>query len=287
MSPRVASLLALAGCLLQAAPGRAAPPRLGPSGASGRLDRDGRGARVRNLHGVLRLRFEGARALRDENGPYLMVRYQATNARSRTAEIHRENLLLRTPDGSYQTPEGIADHPPLGYLTGADGRLVRPHRAWAGPVRVLRDRPLEVYASFRGTHDPETVDPLARFDGEPYFLRRPLRAPLDDLAGDALAFAAEQRMDMARGLLREAAGGSSTNGLILGAALLRAAYRFRRADQPVSEDRVLRLALPYAPNPAYAQARLAELRRRLGHQGRRQGKYHRRRASRYQVSEDR
>jgi hypothetical protein len=210
----------------------------------------------------------------------LLVRIQARNARSTSARIRPKNLLIRTSEGKWLTPEGIADRPPLGYLLKAGAEFERPSLSLTGPQEILRDRTLEIFAVFRTPATPKSVDILARFDGEPFFLRRPLRVSLENLANEALSLIQKQKFAWARGLFREATRGSPTRRIRLGQALMRAARRFRNADQPASEDRLLRLSLPYVPNPAFAQNRLAELRTSQGLPDR---SYHRRRAERYRV----
>lgn len=278
-------LLALAASL----PG--APPDLGARDGRAVEGRDHAEARISNLHGLLRLRLAGVLALRDTTRPYLLVRLQARNARDREAVVRRTNLVLRLPDGTWVDPAGVADRPPL---AGPD---LRPTMALAGDVAIPRDETRDVFAVFRtaAEADPEAVDVAARFDGRPFFIRRPLHATPEALADDAVRFAQARRFAFARGLLADAARTRGDQAR-MGARLLVAARRLRAADQPVMEDRVLRLALPVAPNPTYVHARLAELRREQATRHAQEGwrpprdrevaGYHQRRAEQYRVDED-
>lgn len=277
----VGLLLALASSL------PAGPPELGALDHRARAGRNFTEARIENIHGVLRLRLAGVLALTDAAGPYLLVRIQARNARDREAVVRRDNLVLRLPDGRWVSPYGIADRPPLA------GAQLRPTLALAGDVGVPRDQTREVFAVFRAEGEPAKVDVAARYDGRPYFLRRPLVVTPEQVADDAVRFARERRFAFARGLLADA-GRTRGDKVRIGARLLVAARRLRKADQPVMEDRVLRLALPVAPNPTYVHARLAELRREQARKHPQEAwrparpieGYHRRRSEQYQVDED-
>jgi hypothetical protein len=282
VTPRgAAALLALT------AAAQAAPPELGALDSRARAGRNQVEARIENIHGVLRLRLAGVLSLRDAVGAYLLVRLEARNARDRSAVLRRANLVLRQADGPWVDPEGVADRPPL---AGPD---LRPNLALAGDVAVPRDQTRDVFAVFRTEADPTKVDVAARYDGRPYFLRRPLVATPEQLADDAVRFARERRFAFARGLLADA-GRTRGDTIRMGARLLVAARRLRAADQPVMEDRVLRLALPVAPNPTYVHARLAELRREQARKHPQESwrparpieGYHRRRAEQYRVDED-
>lgn len=274
--------------LLLAATLAAAPPTLGPAEAQAKLGRNLSEARVRNIRGVLRIRLLGLLRLVDAAGPYLLGRFELRNARSQEAELRPSNLALRGLDGTWFEALGLADRPPL------SGFPIRPSLVSAGPVRVPRDGSLVIYAAFRTTLDPAEVDAVARFDGHPFFLRRPLQAGPGELAAEALALLQQGRRAEADGLLEEAVRDNEAARLALGELLLAAARKLRVADQPVAEDRVLRLALPYAPNPAFVQARLGELRRpprtRLPQEtyrpARRDWAYHQRRSERYRVVEE-
>ena len=272
---------------------QAAPPQLGSLDHRAEAGRSRSEARIENIHGVLRLRLAGVLPLRDGVGPYLLVRIQARNARDRAAVVRRANLVMRLADGTWVNPEGVADRPPL---AGGD---LRPTLALAGDVSVPRDQTQDVFAIFRpatadgASVDPGAVDVAARYDRRPFFLRRPLVASPEALADDAVRFAQQRRFAFARGLLADAARTLGDRNR-LGARLLVAARRLRAADQPVMEDRVLRLALPVAPNPTYVHARLAELRREQAARHRQEGwrpsrdiaGYHRRRSQQYAVDED-
>ncbi len=262
---------------------KGAPPRLGPAGnlANGGLQRNQ--ARIQNMYGLLRLRLVGVLSLRDEAGPYQMVRVEALNNRSRTAFLRRANFIARLPDGTWLAPEGIADRPPL------EG-LLRPTLNLAQQVSLTRDQAQDVYAVFRTDQNPQRIDFAAQFDARPFFLKRPLNATPEDLAADAIGFAKTQKFALARGVLAEAAA-QEADRVRLGKILIEFARKLRVADQPVLEDRILRLSLPYAPNPAFVHARLSELRKRLRRRYSQDGyrpavrdwSYHSRRSERYKV----
>lgn len=280
ISPRAAAaLLALA--LGAAAPGRADSP-VTPRESRTYQGRDRAEARLRDLYGVARLRLAGLERLEDQGGGYLSMAVEVANFRSEELVLEAGQLGLRLPDGTWLAPEGVADRPPLA------GWPRRPALASRAPVRIPRDDRLVVYASFRTEVDRERVDPVVVVRDEPLFLRRPLRADRGGLVRDALGMAERGRIGLARGILAECAGKDGPARDAVGRRLLEAAEIRRRDRRPVEEDRILRLALPYAPNPAWVHGRLAELRQEVGRRYPSEGRappprdwsYHRRRAER-------
>lgn len=283
----------LAGLLL-GAPGHAADRPLATSPPVAERDakayegRDLASARLRDLHGVVRIRALGGLTLTDARGPWMLVRYQVRNGRDRDAVLDAARFQVRTQDGTWISAEALADHPPLPEA----GVFPSARR-----IRVPRDQTWETFASFRTGETYDTVDPVVVYQGEPVLLIHPPRAGLEALAAEATRVIEEGgRLAKARGLLREAARAGPAAAVRLGQQLIDRAEQLRRARRPVLEDRVLRLALPYAPNRAFVHARLAELRARAredirpGYEGApspRDWRFHQRRSQRFSVARPR
>ncbi len=273
--------------LLQASASSAAPP-WSPREERAFPGRTRSEARLRSLDGVARIQVVSGLRLEDENGPWLLVRLQVRNARQESLELRPEHLQVRTPDRRWLPATGLSLDPPL------SGAPFRPAFAAVAPVSIPRDQEASVFAGYRVGFPLEAVDLCLVSQGEPFFLVHPPRAPLDELTEDAIRFAEDGQYPLARGLLREAVRDRADRRSELARTLERRAGDLRRSDRPVSEDRVLRLSLPYASNPAAVHARLAELQKRLARrdesdQGRppeRTWAYHRRRAERLAVERD-
>lgn len=274
-----------AGAALLAGLAVAAASPVTPREARPFLGRGLQEVRLRDLHGVVRIRLSGGETLEDADGPYLLLRYQVRNARDRDAEIPGRLLEVRTPDGTWLRALGVAAFPPPAM------HPYRPALASREPVRVPRDQTWPLYAAFRTGLAPDDVDAAVVFRDRPHFLRRPLRASRAVLVEDALAALEAGQTAFAAGLLEEGARAGERARLDIGARLLARARALRASDRPVEEDRILRLALPFAPNPAFVHSRLAELRERARRRypaesyrrAPRDWRYHRRRARAYEV----